>query len=177
MTRSSYPARGTVDEFGVPDTILGPHPEEVFSGIGRAVALSALFEERLRAPLQALRRKDQTAFAKLRASELVAELGTATATLCAEDLDWVGFPKFLGRATQAFLYRNVLVHSLWPAQDDGSLFGHRTNQKTGERLMTTTSMGEVRGAISELVNLTEEWRVWFAYVGSRASNRLRPASA
>ncbi len=41
--------RPAIDEFGVPSNILGPHPEEFFSLLGRIVALAAALESNVRA--------------------------------------------------------------------------------------------------------------------------------
>lgn len=161
--------RTVVDEFGVPDLFFGPHPEEFYSGIGRAVALSAPLEDNLRVLLEALRGADRAKYASKLASGLVAELRDAAPAPSGDGPDWRGFTAFLDRASRAITYRNDLVHNLWPAQADGHLFGHRTNLKTGERLMTTTSMEELRATVLELVALNDEWRTWFAHAGTVAS--------
>ena len=164
--------RTVVDEFGVPD-LFGPHPEKCYSGICRAVALSALLEDNLRVLLEALRSADRTKYARKFDGGLVAELRRTASAPSDDGPDWRCFPAFLDRADRAIANRNDLVHNLRPAQPDGHLFGHRTDGETGQRLTTTTSKGELRAAILELVALNHEWRRWFAQARTTASRTNR----
>ena len=165
-----FPTLDESDDFGVPDTLLGPLPEDFYAGVGRAVALSALLEDRIRALLQQLGDVSQASYHKVGAHDLVKHLRKECSARAA-DPDWSTFSDFLDRADAVFTYRNDLAHNLWPAQADGSLYGHRVDRASGERTHINTSMADLRGVIGELVSLMDGWRTLFAYAGSEASRR------
>ena len=61
------------DSFGIPDDLLGPHPEEFYGAVGRIVTLSALLENGLLALVEKLKPDAQHSLAKMSAADLVAE--------------------------------------------------------------------------------------------------------
>ena len=56
------PARDASDDFGIPLNIMGRHPEDFFSVLGRIVALSATLEHQVLTFYQYLVGRDQTAY-------------------------------------------------------------------------------------------------------------------
>ena len=160
-----------IDEFGVPDTLFGPLPDGFFPALGRAIAVSALLEDLLRELLQQLRNEPQDSYSTTGALGLVEEL-RKEASARATQPDWATFENFLSRVEKSLVYRNHLAHNLWPAQPDGSLYGHRLERKSGERMHVRTSMAELRTVLADLVSLVEGWRAWFGHAGSEASQRI-----
>lgn len=138
--------RPAIDEFGVPSNILGPHPEEFFSLLGRIVALAAALESNVRTLCEYLAGLPQGALANdsfksviTNARKNLDRLPGPDARTAAED--------FLSGAEEAILKRHIYVHSLWPAQGGGRLFGwkqprNKNATATDTISMTLTEMGE-----------------------------------
>lgn len=160
--RSSYLVGGEPDTYGVPANILGRHPESVYGLAGRIVMLSALLEDRQRTLLQTLNDVPGTEYAGEPARAVVRRLRGAVAVAAALVSEWHGAERLLERSGAAFEFRNAVVHNLWPAQPDGSLFGHRQHPHTGYRQITVTSIDEMTDAVRTLVDLIRENETWLA---------------
>lgn len=161
------------DEWGVPNTFFGPHPEAFWGGMGRVASLSALLEDRLFALLAALRREAVDAAPPPGMGALLTQLEAEHAAR-AEITAWEDFGEYLARARRCVTYRNDLIHSLWPVQPGGRiLFGHRlralpraqrpADGSVAERRLVTTTMHELRPVVTELIVLTDsDFRRWFS---------------
>jgi hypothetical protein len=101
-------------------------------------------------------------------SQIIAELRSATGDPCRS-----GFDDYLDKAAKVTQFRNDLAHSLWPVQNDGTLFGWRpdqTEQKSikgtenptsvGKSMTTTTSMAQIEEHIRLLVDLLNAYPNW-----------------
>jgi len=163
-----------LDGFGVPDSLLGPHPEEFYGAVGRVVCLTALLEDRLLALLLAIRRAPRSKYVKKPVSGILKELRGATGSP-----SWSGFAGYLDKAEKATAFRNDIAHNLWPAQGDGTLFGHRPDRGEdgllGKSQTMTISMAVIREHIGLLVDLLTTWQTWFTV--ANAPDRLDVASA
>lgn len=146
----------STDASGVPSNLMGAHPEEFFSLLGRIVALSALLENRVLTFYQYLvgRRKDR--YTELGVSKLIENSLAAIGAL--PDRADQGLARgFLIEARAIITKRNDYVHNLWPAQGDGQLFGWRIPQKKNAvaALTTETSLAEMRADLHRLVALLD----------------------
>lgn len=163
----------TVDDWGVPSLIFGPHPEAFWGGMGRVASLSALLEDRLLTLLTSLRGEAADASPPPAMGVLLSRLENerdARTDLAA----WADFGEYLVRARRCANYRNDLIHSIWPVQPGGRiLFGHRLRalpraERTedgplAERKLVTTNLDELRSIVSDLVVLTDrDFRRWFS---------------
>lgn len=161
-----------VDQFGVPQNVFGPLPDEFWGGLGRVIGLTALLEDQMRTLLEALALTPSGTHRKKGPTELVEALREELRAV--EDSDWAAFSTYLEAAASKFEYRNHLAHNLWSAQPGGEAFGHRVNRRGTEGLSTTTSLEELRDKADGLVELVEpEWRRWFALAGVLAVTRQR----
>lgn len=161
LLRAAFPPPDAVDDFGVPLRFFGDHPEWMWPAVGRTVGVSALLEDHLATLLIVLTLQPEKDVARLRVSAVVTRLRAAAPTT----QDWAGFPGFLDRTDELLKWRNAVVHSLWPAQPGGALFGHRRDPKTGERLIVEATPEQLRERLTELAVVTDEWQKWFALAG------------
>lgn len=148
----------TVDEFGMPSNILGPHPEEFFQMLGRIVALSSVLESNLRAFCEYLEGVPQGALVGTRFKELIKDGRSALTRIAAPD-DRALADDFLTRGEAAVLRRHIYAHSLWPAQGDGRLFGWKyARNKKGSPIDETKpdhTLGNMREELAEFVDLCD----------------------
>lgn len=157
----------TLDSYGVPDTVFGPHPEPFYEAVGRFVCMGALLEDRLRVLLQTLRQESQTAYRRLPARELVSELRGAV-----EDCDPESaiYTTYLDESERLITFRNHVVHNLWPAQGNGVLFGHRLARTPaedgGDWIKFTTTQAELEENIRALVKLVSDWQPLFSHANA-----------
>lgn len=160
--RAAFPGPDDVDEFGVPRTLLGDHPPQVWGAIGRTVAVAALLENRLLALLQMLTLSEQSAYATETPTGLITKLrGLAPAG----DPASAGWDTWLDQAADAFEWRNHVVHNLWPAQPDGRLFGWRLG-RNGELSKMDISRDDLTGRLAELAQITVRTQTWVALAGA-----------
>lgn len=148
--------RPAIDEFGVPSNILGPHPEEFFSLMGRIVTLAAALENNVRTFCEYLAGVPQGSLANDAFKSVITNarndldrLTAADARTAAED--------FLRRAEEAILKRHIYVHSLWPAQGGDRLFGWKLPRKKNVTATDTisTTLTEMREDVLRFVGLCE----------------------
>jgi hypothetical protein len=145
-------ARGATDDFGVPLNILGRHPEEFFSMLGRIVALSATPERQVLGFYQYLVGRDQTAYTDWPIAKLIRQARKELKRLPPEDADlgreWLKETDAIRKA------RNDYVHNLWPAQGGGRLFGWRVSNRGDKATITTEkTMGDMRADLDRLTAL------------------------
>jgi hypothetical protein len=142
----------TRDRFEVPSNLMGHHPEEFFSMLGRIVALSATLEYRVLSFYQALAGRDQDAFTDLSVSRVIkgARQELHRFTDPEEQRMALGY---LDEAEAIARRRNDYVHNLWPAQPGGRTFGWRRPQKKGATGTITVegSLDEMRADLDRIV--------------------------
>lgn len=159
--RAAFPGPDDVDEFGVPRTLLGDHPAQVWGAIGRTVAVAAVLENRLVALLQMLTLSGQSAYATETPTGLIAKLRGLEP---AGDPAWAGWDTWLDQAADAFEWRNHVVHNLWPAQSGGRLFGWRLG-RDGKLSKVESTERELMSKLVELATLTTRAQRWTALAG------------
>lgn len=165
--RAVFPGSDDVDEFGVPRTLLGDHPPQVWGAIGRTVAVAAVLENRLVALLQMLTLRQQSAYATETPTGLITKLrGLAPAG----DPAWAGWDPWLDQAADAFKWRNHVVHNLWPAQPGDRLFGWRLG-RDGELAKIEASEDELMSRVVDLADLTTQAQQWVALAGVEQGRR------
>lgn len=154
----------TTDAFGVPEYVLGSHDDQFYGAVGRVACLAAVIEERLRVLLQTLRHANQAAFSKMPVGKVLVSLRSDTSRVASTDRECQIVTTYLGDASEAFQGRNDVLHSLWPAQDDGTWFRHRLDPN-GVRVAVRTGPDEVLDLISEFVQLERQWPNVYSIIG------------
>ncbi|GAA3810799.1 hypothetical protein [Cellulomonas soli] len=155
------------DAFDLPDVILGRNDEELYGALGRVACLAAVLEDQLRTLLQALHGVDASAYSRKPAGQLVAALRAGAEGLSCAAAERDLLRTYLDGAAAALVRRNDLLHSLWPAQPDGSAFRHRLDPD-GIRVTVRTSVSDVREVLRSLVGLVMGWPRLYAIVGASA---------
>jgi hypothetical protein len=148
--------RVTPDRFGVPPNLMGRHPEEFFSILGRIVALAAILENKILVFYQYLVGRRQDEHTGLFVGQLIANALQQLHRLPPADRELA--EEFLLEAKAITDKRNDYVHNLWPAQGDGRLFGWRAvSKKKAETASITTegTLNEMRDDLMRLVDLLE----------------------
>ncbi len=118
-----------VDELGLPVAILGIHPDGFYGAIGRVVCVCAVLEEKVTALRHTLANAQQGEFTHEPVSAQINAARRLMQELPDQDAQEVG--RFLDAAGAAFRHRNELVHSSFPAQPDGRIWGHRATRDRG----------------------------------------------
>jgi hypothetical protein len=148
--------RVTPDRFGVPPNLMGRHPEEFFSILGRIVSLAAILENKILVFYQYLVGRRQDEHTGLFVGQLIANALQELHRLPQADRELA--EEFLLEAKAITDKRNHYVHNLWPAQGDGRLFGWRAvSKKRAETASITTegTLDEMRDDLMRLVDLLE----------------------
>ncbi|MBS1887510.1 MAG: hypothetical protein JSU06_10015 [Actinobacteria bacterium] len=146
--------RGDPDRFGVPPNLMGRHPEEFFSILGRIVALSAILENKILVFYQHLVGGSQDEHTGMPVGRLIAKARQELHRLPPEDRQLA--EDFLLDAKAITEKRNDYVHNLWPVQGGGRLFGWRAvpKQKAPSASVTTEgTLEEMRYDLERLVDL------------------------
>lgn len=149
-------SRGASDQFGVPPNLMGQHPEEFFSILGRIVALSAILENKILVFYQCLVGRRQDEHTGLPVGQLIARAQEDLHRLPAGDRQLA--EEFLLEARAITDRRNDYVHNLWPAQGDGRLFGWRAVSKKKAptaSISTEGTLEEMRHDLMRVVYLLE----------------------
>lgn len=148
-----------VDAYGLPTGILGRHPEEFYGVMGRVVCVCAVLEDQVTTLRHTLACVQQGMYTHQPISKQIE-----TARSLSQDMpDWAAHvvTVFLDEVQAAFCLRNNLVHSSFPAQPDGRLWGHRpTRDRTvtdGSADTVETSIDELRRFLQHLVGLVTEF--------------------
>lgn len=109
----------TVDEFGVPEDLFGPVPEDEYRLVGRIVTVAALVEVNLYDLLTELEQVPQSRYAGEPAATLLKRVEDVVGSLAFRE-DYVALARpVLLRAREAFELRNAIVHGVRPVQDSG----------------------------------------------------------
>ena len=146
------PTRGATDDFGVPLNILGRHPEEFFSIMGRIVTLSATMQHQVLIFYQHLVGRDQSLYTDWPVSKLIRQARKELKRLPAPGADLAR--QWLREADEIRDARNNYVHNLWPAQGDGRLFGWRVSGRGAKASITTQkTMDDMRADLDRLIEL------------------------
>jgi hypothetical protein len=148
--------RGASDQFGVPANLMGRHPEEFFSILGRIVALSAILENKVLVFYQCVVGRRQDEHTALSMGQLIGKALQELQRLPPRDRQLA--EDFLVEAKSITDKRNDYVHNLWPAQGDGRLFGWRAVSKKKAPAASITTEGnleEMRHDLLRLVDLLE----------------------
>jgi hypothetical protein len=148
-----------VDEYRLPAGVLGRHPDEFYGALGRIVGVSAVLEDKVTILRHTLANAQQDEFTH----EPVSSQIKAARTLCQGLPDHAAsrIKEFLDAAQEAFVRRNDLVHSSFPAQPDGRVWGHRPTRARdvtdGTAATVETSIDDVRAFIAHLADLVESF--------------------
>ena len=145
------------DSFGIPDGMLGQHPEEFYGAVGRIVTLSALLESGLQALVEKLKPTSQSSLAGM--SALAAE-GRKHLSRFDDPSQRARAESFFADLDKAIRERNDVVHDLWPAQPGGDLLGWRPSRQkvigADRTQIKSTDMDAFRSLIKTLVLLIQE---------------------
>ena len=146
------------DAFGVPLNIAGRHPEEFYSMFGRIVSLAATLENKTLGFYQDLVGGTQDDFIELSISALIKNSLAELYRL--PDADAQFARQWLTEARAISSRRNDYVHSLWPAQGNGKLFGWRKRRtKDGTTKIVKLTMDDMHADLQRLVGLLESGRL------------------
>jgi hypothetical protein len=149
---------GAPDDFGVPLNITGRHPEEFYSMLGRIVSLAAILENKTLGFYQDLVGGTQDEYIELSISVLIKNSLEELHRLPAADAQFAR--QWLTEARGISNRRNDYVHSLWPAQGDGKLFGWRKRRtKDGTTKIVKLTMKDMHSDLQRLVALLESRRL------------------
>jgi hypothetical protein len=148
-----------VDEHGLPCGILGTHPDQFYGALGRVVCLCAVLEDKVTTLRHTLERAGQGDFTHQPVSKQITRARELSRGLAEPGPERIGV--FCEDAQSAFAHRNELVHSSFPAQPDGQLWGHRPARDKrvtdGSAQVVETSLEELRAFITQLVCLIRDF--------------------
>jgi hypothetical protein len=145
------------DSFGVPQRIFGNHKEDFYAGIGRIALLASLLEHHVRLLAKKLAAPDPKGKPQTSIDSVIKH---ARKGLCRidEHTQREKIAGFLSEAKRLVARRNFYLHSIWPAQADGTLFAWKAEPwETSER----TSKEALQQDIAAFVELNDRWKqVW-----------------
>jgi len=157
------------DEFNLSHNILGTHPDEFYGAMGRIVCVCAVLEDKVTALRHALARVEQGTFTH---QPITGQIKASRSLIV--DLPEPGrevITAYLDRIDDAFSRRNDLVHSSFPAQSSGQIFGHRmTRDRTvidGTADTVGTTLEELKMFVGHLSDLVIEFNAVMAYSAHR----------
>jgi hypothetical protein len=157
------------DEYNLSCRTLGTHPDEFYGAMGRVVCVCAVLEDKVTALRHALARVQQGTFSH---QPINQQIKAARALLV--DLPDPGrelMSAYLDRVDDAFGRRNDLVHSSFPAQASGQVFGHRmARDKTvtdGTADVVSTTLADMKLFIGHLGDLVFESNAVMAYAAQK----------
>lgn len=148
------------DQYGVPESMFGPVPEEFYGLVGRVVMLSTLVEDRILMLLWALDDEPQPTHAGKPFWQLRQLIEQHVDSL-ASDLR-AEIANVVSRVAAAMDRRNGLVHSLWPNPTLEQAQGWRSKRVPkgtpgdSEIVWTPTSARAMTDDIVELTALNDE---------------------
>jgi hypothetical protein len=145
------------DSFGIPDGMLGQHPEEFYGAVGRIVTLSALLEHGLQALVEKLKPTSQGSLSSVSA---LASEGRKHLSRFGDPSQRARAENFFADVDEAIKARNDVTHDLWPAQPGGDLLGWRPSRNkvigADRTQIKPTDMPALRSLIRTLVRLIQE---------------------
>lgn len=147
----------TVDAFGVRSDLMGTHREDFFALLGRIVALAAILENHVLVIYQSLVGAAQNEYTNIPVGKLLARCRKELHRLEDRPSDRQLVEIFLSEAEALVERRNNYVHSLWPAQPGGRLFGWRPPREkaTQEAITVEATLSEMRSDLASLVELLD----------------------
>lgn len=155
----------SIDAYNLPAGVLGLHPEEFYGAIGRIVCVSAVLEGQITSLRHTLSHVEQGRFTHEPVSQQIAkarELADAHLPPLASGQ----VSALLDRAKDAFDKRNEFVHSSFPFQPSGKVFGHRPTRSKdvidGTAEVVETSVDEMKLFIGEMAKLVRGFNPIFA---------------
>ncbi|MCX7522052.1 hypothetical protein OSC27_07145 [Microbacterium sp. STN6] len=165
----------SVDRFGIPDNFFGAHDEDLFGALGRIASLSALVEYQALTIYQTMMNLRQNAATQRSAGQLIGQAREALASVGSEATK-APLVQYFTDVDAVLRQRNDYIHSLWPAQPGGQLFGWRPSRNkialAHEPNQTlTSSLAELRAFIITLVELIQ--RRDAVYGAARAEQQLK----
>ena len=144
-----------VDDYGLPITILGSHPDQFYGAMGRVVCVCAVLEEKVTTLRHTLARVQQGKFTHEPVSGQIAAARGLAKGLPEEPRREVD--DFLAATEGAFRLRNDLVHSSFPAQANGRIWGHRATRDKAVTDGTADTVGmtleDLFGFVVQLADL------------------------
>lgn len=159
-----------VDAYNLPVGLLGRHPEEFYGAMGRVVCICALLEDKVGSLRHALERVEQGRFTHEPVSAQIKASRRLSQDLPDPAPSLIG--AFLDKAQVAFDSRNELVHSSFPAQASGQIWGHRAARDKsvtdGSTDTVVTSIEQMRAFIRELSTLVTDFNHVYAWSASRS---------
>lgn len=162
-----------VDDYGLPADILGRQPDEFYAAIGRVVCVCAVLEDKVTTLRHTLAGTQQGQYTQQQVSKQIDAARSLSQELGDPALRTIRL--FLDDVEVAFRRRNDLVHSSFPAQPDGRIWGHRpTRDKSvidGTADYVETSINDLCAFIGELAELVRR----FNQVHAMASTARGPA--
>jgi hypothetical protein len=161
-----------VDDYGLPAGIVGRHPDEFYGAMGRIVCVCAVLEDKVTALRHTLARAPQGKYTQQPVSKQIDVARSFSRGL--PDAAPKPISAFLDEVDDALRRRNDLIHSSFPAQPDGRLWGHRpTRDKSvtdGRADTVETSLEELHAFIIELAELVQRFNQVHALAGTRRSD-------
>ena len=147
----------STDRFGVPDNMFGPHEDDFYGAMGRVVLLASLLEHHVRTLATKLVVRDADGSAELSISRIITRSKDGLSRI-ENSNDRHAVADFLAKAKALSEKRNFYIHSIWPAQQDGSLFGWKPEPwESNARIDVDQMLSDV----SEFVELNQKWhRIW-----------------
>lgn len=150
---------------------MGRHSDEFFGAIGRIVCVSAVLEDKVTTLRHTLANAEQGRYTRQNVSSQIK-----TARIVARDRPEPAaetIAAYLDKVEAAFRRRNDLVHSSFPAQPDGRIWGHRpTRDKDvtdGTADTVETTIDDLRQFIQTLSGLVNSFNQVHALAGVRIS--------
>lgn len=155
----SMHAQENVDDFGLPTSILGQHPDEFYGVVGRIVCVCAVLEDEVTTVRHTLAGAQHGKFTHEPISAQIVAARRASQSLPQRAAQEI--VAYLDESEAAFHHRNALVHSAFPAQPDGRIWGHRaTRNRTvfdGTADTVETTLEELRLFLCELAGLVRRF--------------------
>lgn len=161
-----------VDDFGVPESLIGEHPDWFFPALGRVVAVCAVLETRALELAESLAQVPQGSFAK----KPIATL-KANAHGHAEDFDAINADRGVGtpitktvddyfdRILDVMERRHAVVHANWPAQPGDIQHGWRYG-RSDPGPATRVTADNTRDKLVDLIKTASDLVMTFEPVSS-----------
>ena len=141
---------GMRDEYGLPDRMLGPHPDWFYPALGRVVAVCALLETRAQTLAETLAHMEQGTLTKRRFRDFVdvAAHAAKLVDIAYQTANFSpvgpGVASFYKKAAEIMERRHAVIHAVWPGQPDEVQFGWRPTDGSGQDPADTSPRGQVR---------------------------------
>jgi hypothetical protein len=146
------------DEFGLPDRMLGRHPDWFYPALGRVAAVCAFLETRAQALAEILAHQVQGTFTKKPIPVI-----SLTATVAAQAVDSANrsmnrtpisprVVELYERVVEIMDRRHAVIHAVWPAQPEETQFGYRPGVAAGNGEVRVTKDNTRAGMVDLIGN-------------------------